>query len=175
MTITMSYKEYNRMQEFAKQFVAKNGGARPTLEYIKLTYGGDTAKAEALDGYKAGYIMLSIDYCETDGQILLPVTPKLKKSDVYASIADKNKEVEIRTATGASIYRNPKGKFVDTSRLYPEDEPTETMAFDPMLLSDALKAFKSDKRVEIEYRGELRPLVIKSDTAQAIVLPLRIG
>ncbi len=26
MTITMSYEEYNKMQEFAKQFVAKKGG-----------------------------------------------------------------------------------------------------------------------------------------------------
>lgn len=174
MTITMNYKEYNRMQEFAKQFVAKKGHVRPTLEYIKLTYDGDTAKAEALDGYKAGYIMLSIDDCGTDGQTLLPVTPKLKKSDVYATIVDRDKEVEVRTATGASIYRKPEGEFVETSRLYPEDEPTEVMAFDPMLLSEALKAFRPDEKVKIEYRGALKPLVIKSDTAQAIVLPLII-
>jgi hypothetical protein len=54
MTITMSYEEYNKMQEFAKQFAAKKGGIRPILEYIKLTYVGNTAKAEALDGCKAG-------------------------------------------------------------------------------------------------------------------------
>lgn len=175
MTITMNYKEYNKMQAFAKQFVAKKGHVRPTLEHIKLTYNGDTAKAEALDGYKAGYIMLSIDDCGTDGQILLPVTPRLKKSDVYASITDGDKEVEVRTATGASIYRKPEGEFVNTSQLYPEDEPAKVIGFDPMLLANALKAFKADEKVKIEYRGALSPLVIKSDTAQAIVLPLRVG
>jgi hypothetical protein len=78
MTITMSYEEYNRMQEFAKQFVAKKGGTRPILEYIKLTFVGDTAKAEALDGYKAGYITLSINDCKAEGEMLLPITSKLK-------------------------------------------------------------------------------------------------
>ena len=79
MTITMSYQEYNRMQDFAKQFAAKAGGINPILEYIKLTFDGDTAKAEALDGYKAGYITLSINDCKTEGEMLLPVTSKLKK------------------------------------------------------------------------------------------------
>ena len=32
MTITMSYEEYNKMQDFAKQFVAKKGG-KPILVY----------------------------------------------------------------------------------------------------------------------------------------------
>lgn len=174
MTITMSYEEYNRMQEFAKQFVAKKGGTRPILEYIKLTFVGDTAKAEALDGYKAGYITLSIKDCKTEGEMLLPITSKLKRSDVFAVITDMDKEIEIRTATGASIYRKPEGEFFNTSKIYPQDEPAEVFVFDPVLLSDALKAFKDDKAVKIEYRGALKPLVIKSSTAQALVLPIRL-
>lgn len=175
MTITMTYEEYNKMQEFAKQFVAKKGGIKPILEYIKLTITGDTAKAEALDGYKAGYIMLSLRDSDGEGTILLPVTSKLKKSDVFAVISESEKEIEIRTATGASIYRKPEGEFVDTSRIYPEDEPAEVFGFDPILLSDALKAFKGEEAVKIEYRGALKPLVIKSDTAQALVMPLRLS
>ena len=58
MTITMSYKEYNKMQDFAKQFAARKATTRPILEYIKLTITGNTAKAEALDGFKAGYIII---------------------------------------------------------------------------------------------------------------------
>jgi len=174
MTITMSYEEYNRMQEFAKQFVAKKGGPRPILEYIRLTITGDTAKAEALDGYKGGYIMLKLTNSEGDGEILLPITSKLKRSDIFAVITDMEKEIEIRTATGASIYRKPEGGFVDTSKIYPEDEPTEVFGFDPVLLSDALKAFKDEKAVRIEYRGALRPLVIKSNRAQALVMPMRL-
>jgi len=174
MTITMSYEEYNRMQEFAKQFVAKKGGIRPILEYIKLTYVGDTAKAEALDGYKAGYITLSINDCKAEGEILLPITSKLKKSDVFAVITDMEKEIEIRTATGASIYRKPEGEFFNTSDIYPQDEPAEVFGFDPVLLSDALKAFKGEKAVKIEYRGALKPLIIKSSTAHALILPVRL-
>jgi DNA polymerase III sliding clamp (beta) subunit (PCNA family) len=174
MTITMSYEEYNRMQEFAKQFVAKKGGTRPILEYIKLTYVGDTAKAEALDGYKAGYITLSINDCKAEGEMLLPITSKLKRSDVFAVITDMDKEIEIRTATGASIYRKPEGEFFNTSKIYPEDEPAEVFGVDPFLLSDALKAFKGEKAVKIEYRGALKPLIIKSSTAQALVLPIRL-
>jgi len=174
MSITMSYKEYNRMQDFAKQFVAKAGGIRPILEYIKLTYVGDTAKAEALDGYKAGYITLSINDCKAEGEMLLPVTSKLKKSDVFAVITDMGNEIEIRTATGASIYRKPEGEFFDTSGVYPQDEPAEVFGFDPVLLSDALKAFKDDKAVKIEYRGAVKPLIIKSSTAQALVFPVRL-
>jgi DNA polymerase III sliding clamp (beta) subunit (PCNA family) len=173
MTITMSYEEYNRMQEFAKQFVAKRGGTRPILEYIKLTYVGDTAKAEALDGYKAGYITLSINDCKTEGEMLLPITSKLKRSDIFAVITESEKEIEIRTATGASIYRKPEGEFFNTSKIYPEDEPAEVFGVDPFLLSDALKAFKGET-VKIEYRGALKPLIIKSSTAQALVLPIRL-
>ena len=175
MTFTMNYKEFNRMQEFAKQFVAKKGGIRPILEYIKLTVTGDTAKAEALDGYKAGYIMLNLSNSEGDGEILLPVTNKLKKSDVFAVITELEKEIEIRTATGATIYKKPEGEYYDTSSIYPQDEPAEVVGFDPILLSDALKAFKGEEAVKIEYRGALKPLVIKSDTAQALVMPLRLS
>ena len=174
MTITMDYKEYNRMQDFTKQFAAKAGGTRSILEYIRLTITGNTAKAEALDGYKAGYIMLDLSNSEGDGTILLPVTKKLKKSDSFAAITDLGNEIEIRTATGASIYRKPQGEFFDTSKVYPEDEPAEVFGFDPVLLSEALKAFKGKKAVKIEYRGALKPLIIKSDTAKALVLPIRL-
>jgi DNA polymerase III sliding clamp (beta) subunit (PCNA family) len=174
MIITMSYQEYNKMQDFAKQFAAKKGETRPILEYIKVTVKGDTAKAEALDGYKAGYITLSIDDCKAEGEILLPVTSKLKKSDVFAAITDLGNEIEIRTATGASIYKKPEGEFFDTSKVYPEDEPAEVFGFNPNLLADALKAFKDKKAVKIEYRGASKPLIIKSDTAIALVLPVRL-
>ena len=175
MTITMSYEEFNKMQEFGKQFVAKKGGIRPILEYIKLTITGDTVKAEALDGYKAGYIMVYLSNSEGDGEILLPITSKLKKSDVFAVITDMEKEIEIRTATGASIYKKPEGEFFDTSGIYPQDEPAEVFGFDPVLLSDALKAFKDEKTVKIEYRGALKPLVIKSNRAQALVMPVKLS
>ena len=174
MTITMSYDEYNKMQDFAKQFAAKPGGPRPLLGYIKLTILKDTAKAEALDGYKAGYIALSINDCNTEGEMLLPITSKLKKSDVFAVITESEKEIEIRTATGASIYRKPEGEFFNTSNIYPQDEPAEVFGFDPILLSDALKAFKGEKMVKIEYRGALKPLIIKGSTAQALVLPMKV-
>jgi len=174
MTITMDYQEYNKMQDFAKQFAAKKGGTRPILEYIKVTVTGDTAKAEALDGYKAGYIMLDLSSSERDGEILLPITKKLKKSDVFATITELEEEIEIRTATGATIYRKPQGEFFDTSKVYPEDEPAEVFGFDPVVLSDALKAFKGEKAVIIEYRGAWRPLIIKGDTAKALVMPVRL-
>lgn len=174
MTITMSYEEYNKMQEFAKHFVAKKGGTRPILEYIKLTFVGDTAKAEALDGFKAGCITLSIIDCKAEGEMVLPITSKLEKYDVRAVITDMEKEVEIRTATGASIYRKPEGKFFNTSNIYPQDKPAESFGYDPVLLSDALKAFKGEKVVKIEYRGTLKPLIIKSSTAQALVFPVRL-
>lgn len=174
MTITMNYDEFNRMQEFAKQFAAKPGGTRPILEYAKLTISGDTAKAEALDGYKAGYIMLNLSNSEGDGTILLPVTSKLKKADVFAVITESEKEIEIRTATGASIYRKPEGEFFDTSKSYPQDEPAEVFGFNPVSLSDALKAFSGEKVVKIEYRGALKPLIVKSSTAQALILPVRL-
>jgi DNA polymerase III sliding clamp (beta) subunit (PCNA family) len=172
MTITMSYEEYNKMQDFVKQFVAKAGGIRPILEYVKLTVTGNTAKAEALDGHKAGYVMLNLSDSDGDGTILLPITSKLKKSDVFAVITDMGKEIEIRTATGASIYRKPEGEFLNTSKIYPEDKPAEVFGFDPVLLSDALKAFKDEKAVKIEYRGALKPLIVKSSTAQALILPV---
>ena len=174
MKLTMSYQEYNRMQDFAKQFVAKKGGTRPILEYIRLTVTGNVARAEAVDGYKAGYIVLNLSDSAQDGEMLLPVTKKLKKSDVFAIITDMEKEIEVRTATGASIYRKPQEQFVDTSKIYPEDDPVEVFGFNPVLLSDALKAFKDEKSVIIEYRGALKPLVIKGSQAQALALPVKL-
>jgi DNA polymerase III sliding clamp (beta) subunit (PCNA family) len=170
----MNYEEYNKMQQFSKEFVAKEGGIRPILEYIRLTITGATAKAEALDGYKAGCIMLNLSDSNGDGTILLPVTGKLKRSDVFATITELEKEIEIRTATGASLYRKPEMEFPDISNIYPQEEAAEVFAFNPNLLSDALKAFKDEEAIKIEYRGALKPLVIKSDTAQALVMPVRL-
>lgn len=181
MTIKMNYENYNKMMAFAKQFAAKTGGVRPTMEYIRLTASGNTVfpeavNAEALDGYKVGCITLPVDDCSADGEMLIPVTPKLKKADVYAIISESEsgKEIEIRTATGATIHRKPEGEFLNISNIYPQDEPAEVFGYDPSLLAEALKAFSSDKAVRIEYRGALRPIVIKSDTARAIVMPVRL-
>ena len=171
--IKMSYHEYNKMMDFAKQFVAKSGSYKPILENIKLTFTRNSAIAEALDGFKAGQIQLAID-SETEGELLLPVTNKLKKSDVFAIISELDDEIEIKTANGKITFKKPVDKFFDTSSIYPKDEPTEVVGFDPILLSDALRAFKDENTVEIEYRGVFKPIVIKSNTAQAIVMPKRL-
>lgn len=172
--LKMSYEEYNKMMDFCKQFVAKAGGTRPILEYIRLTFAGNTAIAEALDGYKGGYIQLSIYECEEAGELLLPVTEKMKKSDWVVTITDLDKEVEIKTLTRKITLKKPEGKYFDTTDIYPKDEPSEVFGFDPLLLSDALKAFKDEKVVKIEYHGPYKPLVIKSSTAKALVLPVRL-
>ena len=174
MSIIMTYEEYNKMQDFAKQFVAKDGGTRPILEYIRLTFAGNTAIAEALDMYKAGQIQLTIDDCKAEGEMVLPITSKLKKSDVIAIITDLDEEIEIKTAQRKFTFKKPEGKFFDTSGIYPQDEPAEVFGFDPILLADALKAFKDEKVVKIEYHGPYKPLVIKSSTAKALVLPVRL-
>lgn len=181
MKITMGYEEYNKLMTFAKQFAAKPGGFRPITEYIRLTASGNTVfpdviKAEALDGYKVGCITVPVNDCSADGEMLIPVTPKLKKTDVYAVIteSESGKEIEIRTATGATVHRKPDGEFLNVSNIYPQDEPAEVFGYNPSLLAEALKAFSSDKAVRIEYRGALRPIVIKSGTAQAIVMPVRL-
>lgn len=174
MTITMNYQEYNRMQDFAKQFVCKPGSSRPMMEYIKLTITGDTAKAEAVDGYKAGEILLSLNSNDQDGIIIMPVTAKLKKQDVFAVITESEKEIEIKTATETRIYRKPEGEFVDTGRFFPEEEPQEIAGFNPDILADTLKAFKGEKAIRIEYHGALKPLIIKSGSAKALVMPVRL-
>ena len=172
--IKMRYEEFNKMMDFVKQFVAKPGSSRPILEYFKLTFTRNSAIAEALDGYKAGQIQLTID-SEEEGELLLPLTSKLKKSDVYAIITDLNNEIEIKTLTQKITFKKPIDKFLDTSTIYPKDEPTEVVGFDPILLADALKAFKDENTVKIEYRGPYKPIVIKSNTAQAIVMPKRLS
>ena len=172
--IKMSYEEFNRMIDFAKQFVAKPGGPRPILEYIKLTFTRNSAIAEALDMYKVGQIQLTIE-SEEYGELLLPITSKLKKSDVFAIISDSGEELEIKTLTRKFTFKKPVDKFYDLSSIYPKDEPTEVVGFDPILLSDALRAFKDENTVRIEYRGPYKPLVIKSNTAQAIVMPKRLS
>lgn len=181
MKITMGYEEYNNMMTFAKQFAAKPGGVRPTMEYIRLTSSGNTIfpnaiKAEALDGFKVGCITIPVEDCNAGGEMIIPVTPKLKKTDVYAIISESESgnEIEIRTAAGATIHRKPEGEFFNTSSIYPIDEPAEVFGYNPSLLAEALKAFSNDKAVRIEYRGALKPIVIKSDTAQAIVMPVRL-
>ena len=172
--IKMSYTEYNKMIDFVKQFVAKPGSSRPILEYFKLSFTGNSAIAEALDGYKAGQIQLTIDDCNIDGEVILPITDKLKKSDVFAIITVLDDEIEIKTLSRKITFNKPKDTFFNTSGFYPKDESTEVIGFDPILLSDALKAFKDENTVRIEYRGPYKPLVIKSNTAQAIVMPKRL-
>ena len=172
--VKMFFQEYNKMMDFCKQFVSKDGGTKPMLEYIRLTFAGNTAIAEALDGYKGGFIQLSIYECEEAGELLLPITEKMKRSDYIVTITDLGKEVEIETLTRKITLKKPEGKYYNTNDIYPQEEPAEVFGFDPVLLSDALKAFKDEKAVKIEYRGPLRPLVIKSSTAKALVLPVRL-
>lgn len=174
MTITMNYTEYNRMQDFAKQFACKPGAYRPMMEHIKLTITGKTAKAEALDSYKAGEIMLSLSSSEQDGIITVPITTKLKRQDVFAAITQSEKEIEIKTATETRIHRRPEGEFVDSSKFYPAEAPQEVFGFDPKVLADALKAFGGEKSVKLEYHGALKPLIITSGTAKALVMPVRL-
>ena len=59
------YNELRRVQQNARicksNLSLNREGTRPILEYIKLTFTGNTAQSpEALDGLKAGYIMLSL-------------------------------------------------------------------------------------------------------------------
>lgn len=173
-TITMSYDEYNKMQDFAKQYAAKAGNVRPILEHVRVTFCGDTARADVLDGYKAASITLSITQADGEGEILLPVTGKLKKQDVFAIITEREKEVEVKTAVGARIHRRPEGDFPETENFFPSDAPREVFGFNPVLLADALKAFSGDKSVKIEYHGALKPIVITGSSARAIVLPMKI-
>lgn len=176
MGFTMDYTEYNKMIDFAKGFAAKKNVSRPIMEFIKINIEGDTATAEFTNGYAAAIIKLSINNVGlSKGSFFLPVTPKLKKADFFASFTITEKEVAIQTATQKYIYRQPEGEPLNVEKFFPTDGHKEAWGMNPVLLADALKAFKNDKAVRIEYRGETQAIVIKSDTAKAIVLPVRLG
>lgn len=175
MSIKMNYNQYNDLMDFAKRFVAKPGRFRPILEHIRLTVKGKVAEAEAIDGFRAGAIVIPLIASDGDGVMQLPVTPKLKKQDNFAIITDDENEVKIGTATGARMYRKIKGDFPDVSKVYPTDSPENSIAFNPVLLAEALMAFSGEQHVVVEYHGEFNPLVIKgkSGATKALVLPVR--
>lgn len=152
------------------------------LQYIRLEFDKESmlVTASALDGYK-----LSIETApcrDIDESFTayirphLPVGAQGKASNIELTGDNCLIEIDGRI-TG---YKQPKGEFIDTHKIikdYTTADTIQTICFTKEYLVDTLNSIQFGKNerpiIEIEIRGEIMPVIIKSKNGTRLISPCR--
>ncbi len=171
MRIRLSADTFNDIIKFVSKFVAKGRSARPILTQVLLEVENGQLRATALDGVKLGQIAFNGDW--EDGSTIIPLVKRVKARETdYVIIEDDGENIIFETETGSQIYKKTESKFFNYRDALPKSDPKETFSMRAGNIADALKAFDKNETLDIEYRGELDPLVIKGQSTYAMVLPV---
>lgn len=172
MKIRLDSSVFNDIVKFVSNFVAKGRNARPILTQVLLEVENGQLKATALDGHKLGQIVFSGDW--ENGSMIIPLVKRVRVKDtIYVIIEDDGENIIFETEMGSQIYKKIESKFFNYEKALPTKDPKETFSMTAGNIANALSAFHKDEYVDIEYRGELDPLVIKGQSTYAMVLPVR--
>ncbi len=172
MKIRLDSSVFNDIVKFVSNFVAKGRNARPILTQILLEVENGQLKATASDGHKLGQIMFNGDW--EDGSMIIPLVKRIKvKETSYVIIEDDGKNIIFETKVGSQSYKKTESTFFNYEKTLPTKDPKETFSMRAGNIADALKAFDKNETLDIEYRGELDPLVIKGQSTYVMVLPVR--
>ncbi len=174
MKIELTSDMFNEMIKFVSNFVARGKKARPMLTYILLEVENKRLKVTGCDGIKLGQITFSGDW--EDGSMIMPLVKRVKvKETDYVNIIEDGKNIILETEVDSQIYKKTGSKFFNYEEVLPTKNPKETFRMRAGNIADALKAFPKNEYVDIDYRGELDPLVIRGQSTYAMVLPVRGG
>ena len=172
MKITLDVRKFNELMDFTSKFIGKDK-TRPVISQVLLEVRNGKLTATALDGYKIGKISFYNKDWE-DGSMIIPPMKRMKIKDTsYVTISEDDENIIFETATGSQSVKKFKGDFFKFDSIFPEDKPKEVFRMTAGNIANALSAFPKDEYVDIEYRGEIEPLIVKGDGSIALVLPVR--
>lgn len=169
--------ETNVLRDLFKRltpFTAKDD-RRPILQGICCEVRGKSMKLVALDGHILIETSVPINNeGGEDGQFVLPVVDKLKKSKEYdyTRITVGDKDITLTNANGVLTKKRFAGDYVKYNNFYPQKPADSVIYMDPALLAKVLRSFPKGEKVQIQYRGELQPLLIRSKKASTLVYPM---
>lgn len=164
---------------------AKNGGARPIREYIRLEFSKEFSlvTAIAVDGYRMSVEHASCSVDEDFTAYIKTNIPPARKNS-WAVIELKEDACYINIDGCISGYTQPKGEFIDWKEVLKNtsDKPAQfRIGFNGDYLLSALQAAKASSGnvfkspVTLEFRGPLAPVLIKTNKSDVkMVLPVRL-
>lgn len=168
-TITLSAALFNEIMDMAKKNTdPKSVRATAKLVFIEVSHGA--LHASATNGNRACHLMSTYPDNTTEVKMIIPVMPRLNRGVPGCNITATDKEIIFETPSGTTSTRREDAGWFDIVGLFTNDEPKETVYFDPKNLVAALSVFDGD--VEIKYHGRLSPLVITQNGKRSLVCPV---
>ncbi|MGB3684938.1 MAG: hypothetical protein WA991_03835 [Ornithinimicrobium sp.] len=175
---------------------AGTDGYRPLLQYIQVLQLDDEVVAVATDGYILSEVReatpSSADFPDEHGAVkdlrisantakeakrvlrpnkLLPVLSFAKATSAGLVVTDLDRKTILDDT-------RPEGDYPEYSKLIPaSDQRVARVTINPKFLAKVLRVFAGTDSVQLEMHGPLKPLVIRSKTAErtitGVVMPLK--
>lgn len=157
-----------------KPFAGKDN-RNPVLSGICCNVYAKKMRCAALDGAYLFDGVFPIVAAKGEGRFILPVINGFEKSkDAYSMtrVTVDNKTIKIENEGGSITVEKINEGYPNWEKFFPY-KPAESRIFmNPARLKKALACFPKGETVEIEYRGETQPLIIRGREARTLVLPL---
>ena len=171
MKLSMKIKDFNSIINRCKKYRG-NDTTSPVLGYVLLDVRAPKELyVTALDGHKGITFSVACNSAET-GKILLPAFKPLNKTaDGNVEIKADRGNITVSTAGGSQTLPTVETDYPNFQRLFPKDEPLQTVYFDPKLLADALSAFAGPVKIDL-MPGPGCFQLTDIDGAKALALPL---
>ena len=149
--------------------------SKSVWEMIHCKVNDGRITATSIDGYRLHQVTLPCEVIEGnfDKSFLLPIT-KVPTKSTLSRIEISEDEVLYDFLTEKQIHKINHGDYPKIDELIMKDEPKFAIYVNPKFMKDAFDAFKGDKAVKIEFRGETNPIIVKRENQDfAYVLPMK--
>lgn len=174
MKITLLGAEFNRIMRICGPALDKRG-VRECLGYIEIQCDGQgVGCATACDSYTLAQTRFR---CKGDKGTLLIRPFKTVRNDCTIEITDNGEEISI--SDGAETLTRPRlaGDYINHAKICNAAQDGErkiTVAFSPKLLQAVAKSH-SGREVYFDIYGPNRAVVLHSDHACGLLLPIKIN
>lgn len=146
--------------------------SRPPFDKIKCKIERGIITATISDTHKLNSIKLPC-VGESHEPFLIPViTQRIPTKGSLVIITVQDDEVIYDFNTEKMILRAEQMEYPNIDGVIPNDDPNFETYVNPVYMRDAFKAFEKDGPVKIEFRGKLKPIIIKGSRGLALVLPV---
>lgn len=175
MNIEIKAAAYNEMMDFAKGIIDIKIN-KHKWQSIKISYlSMNTITAEVISANKSGKMIIKTESNITNFEPFYMRTTRKLKKDIDNIIIKLNDDgVIVKFGDGIYCYDIVEDYFPNNlDNFYPEEEPKEVFTYDPKLLVSVLNGFKDNNSVQVEYHGEFKPLIFRTENKKALVMPMQ--